>query len=271
MIVLGFDEMGACALRESRNPTFDRLCNIGASTLKARGVMPTVSSPNWASMIMGAGPEQHGVTSNDWEPDKFEFPPTVVGSGGIFPIIFGTLRQASPSLKIACFHEWDGFARLTERKALDALEHGESPDDTVERAIRYFGANRPDFLFVHFDHVDHAGHTFGHGTKEYFEAVAKADRLAAAILKTVDTAGLTEGTTVLVTADHGGIGKRHGGNSLRELEIPWIIAGPGVRRGHAIRKPVDTFDTAATIAHLFRIEPPAGWIGTPVAEAFEIP
>jgi len=43
----------------------------GAWTLHARGVMPTVSSPNWASMIMGAGPEQHGVTSIDWQPYKF--------------------------------------------------------------------------------------------------------------------------------------------------------------------------------------------------------
>ena len=35
-------------------------------SIHARGVIPTVSSPNWASMIMGAGPEQHGITSNDW-------------------------------------------------------------------------------------------------------------------------------------------------------------------------------------------------------------
>src|SRR6059036_3684283 len=36
----------------------------GAWTLEARGVMPTLSSPNWESAIGGASPEQHGITSN---------------------------------------------------------------------------------------------------------------------------------------------------------------------------------------------------------------
>lgn len=269
VIVLGFDGLGAYALRDSRNPTFDRLSKTGASTLKARGVMPTVSSPNWASMIMGAGPEQHGVTSNDWEPDKFEFPPTVVGRGGIFPTIFGTLRAAKPSANIACFHDWEGFARLTETKVFDKLEHGNGPDDTAARAIRYLKEHHPDLLFVHFDHVDDAGHHFGHGTKEYFEAVAKADRLTNDVLLSVEAAGLASQTIVLVTADHGGVGKHHGGNTLQELEIPWIINGPGVRKGHVVETPVNTFDTAVTLAYLFRIQTPVAWIGRPVVEAFE--
>ena len=50
-----------------------------------------------ASMIMGAGPEQHGVTSNEWETNKFEIAPTVVGPGGMFPTIFGLLRAQRPS------------------------------------------------------------------------------------------------------------------------------------------------------------------------------
>jgi hypothetical protein len=59
--------------------------------------MPTSSSPNWASMIMGAGPEQHGVTSNDWETNKFEIPALEVGPEGMFPTIFGVIRRQRPS------------------------------------------------------------------------------------------------------------------------------------------------------------------------------
>jgi hypothetical protein len=60
---------------------------VGASILHSRAVMPTVSSPNWASMIMEARPEQHAITTNDWELNKFEIRPTAVGSEGTFPTI----------------------------------------------------------------------------------------------------------------------------------------------------------------------------------------
>src|SRR5262245_11547419 len=85
VLVIGIDGLGAAGLRAAKAPAIHSLIAEGAHALSARGVIPTVSSPNWASMIMGAGPERHGVTSNDWEPHKFAIPPVAIGSGGIFP------------------------------------------------------------------------------------------------------------------------------------------------------------------------------------------
>ena len=66
VVIIGCDGMGSVAfLPQTNAPVMRRLMREGAWTLHARGVMPTSSSPNWASMIMGAGPEQHGMTSND--------------------------------------------------------------------------------------------------------------------------------------------------------------------------------------------------------------
>ena len=73
---------------------------------------------------------------------------------------------------------------------------------------------------------------------------------------------------MLVTADHGGKGKGHGGNTMAEIEIPWIIAGPGVVPGKEITTAVNTYDTAATIAYIFGLTPPKCWIARPVEEAF---
>jgi len=39
------------------------------------------SSPNWASMLMGAGPEQRGITSNRWELDEHRLTPQTHGPG----------------------------------------------------------------------------------------------------------------------------------------------------------------------------------------------
>src|SRR5215831_2960853 len=89
VLVIGCDGFGSVGFTQTNTPVLHRLMQGGAYTLHDRGVMPTSSSPNWASMIMGAGPEQHGVTSNEWETNKFDISPTAVGAGGIFPTIFG--------------------------------------------------------------------------------------------------------------------------------------------------------------------------------------
>src|SRR5205809_8104130 len=96
MVVVGVDGLSPDSVLKAKSPVMRRLMKEGAWSLHARGVMPTSSSPNWASMIMGAGPEQHGVTSNDWQPDKFDIAPIATGSGGIFPTIFGVLREQQP-------------------------------------------------------------------------------------------------------------------------------------------------------------------------------
>lgn len=68
VVLVGVDGLSPEGIRRVDARAFQELMKIGASTLHARALIPTVSSPNWASMLMAAGPEQHGVTSNDWEP-----------------------------------------------------------------------------------------------------------------------------------------------------------------------------------------------------------
>jgi predicted AlkP superfamily pyrophosphatase or phosphodiesterase len=271
VVIIGIDGLSPDGVRKAATPVLHQLMKTGASTLHARGVMPTVSSPNWASMIMGAGPEQHGVTSNDWAPDKFQIAPTAAGSGGTFPTIFGLLRSQRPSSRIACFHDWDGFARLFERDAADVVEHPKGPVETTERAVAYLKEKKPQFTFIHLDHVDHAGHTYGHGTPEYYRSVVEADRLIGSVLAALEDAGIAGKTVVLVTSDHGGKGKGHGGATMAEIEIPWILRGPGVAAGRELTTPVSTCDTAATVAYIFGLEPPRCWVGRPVVEAFAAP
>ena len=268
VIIIGCDGMRPDGVMTAKAPNMKQLMKSGSYTLHARGVMPTSSSPNWASMIMGAGPEQHGVTSNEWQPNKFEIAPTAVGSSGIFPTIFGTLRQQRPSAVMAVFHDWGDFARLVELSALNTIEHPKGPVETTRRAIDYLKENKPDFLFIHLDSVDHAGHEHGHGTPQYYQAVEEADGLIGEVVQALKETLILDQTIILITADHGGIGKRHGEPTMAEIEIPWILSGAGVNAGKEIRSPVNTYDTAATVAYIFGLTPPAPWIGKPVLEAF---
>ena len=268
VVVVGCDGMSPDGVRKATAPVMRRLMREGAWTLHARAVMPTSSSPNWASMLTGAGPEQHGITSNEWQPEKFEIAPTTRGPGGIFPTIFCALREQRPDSYLAVFHDWDGFGRLVERKLVDVVEHLEGPTNTVHRAVECIKTCRPTLTFLQLDHVDHAGHEYGHGTRQYYEAVAVADQLIGEVIAAIEEAGLKNDTLLLVTSDHGGRGKGHGGATMEEIEIPWIIAGPGIRAGLEIHTPVNTYDTAATLALVFGLTPPDAWIARPVREAF---
>ena len=115
--------------------------------------------------------------------------------------------------------------------------------------------------------MDHAGHAHGWLSKEYYKAVEDADGYVGQVLDMVDALSVRDSTYILVTSDHGGTKHGHGKNSLAEIQIPWILAGPGVTPAQ-IAVPVNIFDTALTLAWIFHLETPECWIGRPVLTAF---
>ena len=269
VIIIGVDAMSPDGIINADTPVLDEIMLNGAYTLNARGVLPTSSSSNWASMVSGAGPEQHGVTSNGWERDDFNFPPVTTGTEDIFPTIFGVSRTNRPELEIGAIYTWTGFGRLIERTALDYDDTGSNDEETMDKAITYIKEKKPGLLFVHFDDVDHAGHTYGHKTQTFYDAVALADTQIGAIIQATKDAGIFDQTTFIISADHGGIGYGHGGETLDELEIPFMVYGKGIKKGYLIKNQVYTYDNAATVAHLLGIEQPYAWIGKPVKSVFQ--
>lgn len=104
--------------------------------------------------------------------------------------------------------------------------------------------------------------------RHYYKQLELVDQRIGKIVKAVNDAGIADETVILVTADHGGKGKGHGGKSLDEVQIPWIISGPGVRKNHELKDAIITYDTAATLAWLMGLKQPQSWRGRPVLEAF---
>lgn len=119
VIVIGVDGMSPDGIRNATTPVMDSMIAGGAVKWNVRTVLTTSSSQNWASMIMGAGPEQHGVINNDWERDDHTLPPIIAGEEGIFPSIFGIIRQQKPDAEIGAVYHWRGFGRLFEKKAVN--------------------------------------------------------------------------------------------------------------------------------------------------------
>jgi Type I phosphodiesterase / nucleotide pyrophosphatase/Chitobiase/beta-hexosaminidase C-terminal domain/PA14 domain len=269
VIVIGVDAMSPNGIVNADTPVMDHMMKNGAYTLNARGVLPTSSSTNWASMVSGAGPEQHGVTSNSWERDDHNIPPVSTGAEDIFPTIFGVVREKKPDLEIGAIYNWSGFGRLIERSVLSFDRTEKDQDTTVQVAIDYIKNKKPGFLFIHLDHVDHVGHSEGHKTPEFYQAVTEVDQLIGDIIQGTKDAGIYDDTVFIVSADHGGIGYGHGGQSLDELEIPFLMYGNQIKKNHLIKHRVYTYDNAATVAFLLGVEQPYAWIGKPVKSAIE--
>ena len=269
VVVIGVDALSPDGIQKAHTPTLSRLIVGGAYSLHARGVLTTSSSQNWASMIMGAGPAQHGITSNDWERDNFSIVPTATGPEDLFPSIFSELRAAEPEAYLASIYDWGGFGRLFPHSVVNASIDAESPQDAVDQARNHFARHQPRLTFIHLDHVDHAGHTYGHGSDEFYASVEEADRLIGEIMDALEGAGMSESTLVMVSADHGGRGKGHGGESMAEIEIPWLAFGPGVVAGKNLSVPINTYDTAATALFALGVQQPYAWIARPVVSAFE--
>jgi len=261
VVVYGVDGLSSKGIEQARTPVIHQLMKAGSWTLHARSVIPTVSSPNWAAMIMGAAPDFTGVTSNEWQPDKYDITPFCDDGSRHAPTIFGLIQKGRPNASTALFTDWPDFPRLIEPTAASKVfVKDNDASEVVDQAVRYITSGRPALTFIHVDHVDHAGHTSGWQTPEYLQAVEFADVLLGRTLKALDEAGLRAETVVLVTADHGGHDKKHGAMIQSDIEIPWIASGPGVPKDHEIHNPVSTTQTAPTIARWLGITPSDCWL-----------
>ncbi|WP_031530621.1 alkaline phosphatase family protein [Dyadobacter crusticola] len=269
VIVIGVDGLSPDGIKKAETPFIDQMISGGAVKWNVRTVLTSASSQNWASMIMGTGPEQHGIINNDWEMDDHTLPAIVNEADGRFPTIFSILRKARPDAEIGTVYHWEGFGRLFQKNALNYDKHFSTEDSTATDFIRYIKSKKPVLGFVHFDHVDHAGHHGGHGSQEYYKSVVKADSLIGEVLKGIDEAGMKEKTLVILWSDHGGIGYGHGGATPQEAEIAGVFYGKGIKKGYQIAQQVYTYDLAATIAFALGIEQPYAWIGRPVKPVFE--
>jgi hypothetical protein len=269
VILLGIDALSTDGLQSAKTPNLNRLIKDGALSLKARGVMPTVSAPNWGSMLTGAGPEQHGMTENGWTTTNYKIEATVTDSDGYFPSIFNIIKEQRSDLNTAIFYDWKQLLDLYNEKYIDQVELLNKFDEVYDRSIEIFKENIPEFSFIYVGHVDEVGHELGHGTEAYYHSIEEVDAKIGELLELLDEKNLYESTHIIVISDHGGVGYGHGGVSMAEIQVPWIIKGPGISENVLIEEPVNTLNSACTIAYLFDLEPHDHWIGKPVYGAFE--
>lgn len=267
VVFIGMDGWGAYSMPKANMPNVKKLMEEGAYTLSKRTVLPSSSAVNWASMFMGAGPELHGFTT--WGSQKPDLPSKELSHYGLFPSIWGLVRDAYPEMEIGYIYEWDGMKHLAEMQAMSWEENPSDSEKTAKAAVKYIKEKKPGYVGIIFAEPDYTGHGAGHDTPEYYAQLKVLDNYVGEIIQAVEDAGMTDETIFVVTSDHGGINKGHGGITMEEMETPFIVSGKGIKKNHEIKQSMMQFDVAATLASIFNVKQPAVWIGRPMDEIFE--
>lgn len=269
VVIIVVDGLRPDALKQAKVPNLDGLIKRGASTMKAQTVEPSLTLPAFASMMSGLPVEQHGVDWNEYDPPR------------------GFIK--SPTLfEIASFNgsKW-GAAFLNKEKLLHVIKqdrrlmlnvcsmneqgcNAKKIAGDVIASYRTATEGKPALFVVHLADADTAGHDQGWMSKPYLKAVEEVDRAIGTLIKGFKDLGLYDRTTFIVTADHGGHAKTHGTSMSEDMTIPWIAAGPGIKAGYEITRPVSLIDTAATVMRAFGLtDYYVEWKSRPIVEIFE--
>ncbi|MEV6387731.1 alkaline phosphatase family protein [Nocardia xishanensis] len=259
VLVIGIDGAMYAKIHQVGAPNLLRLAAAG--TLSQTSLVPhiSLSGPSWATALTGVWDRKHGVTHNDFDAAPFDR----------YPTVFTLLERAGR--RTAAIATWSKIATIAGSGAPRAGRIAVTapvPDDpdeaktdaaTADAAIAALTGAAPDFLFVHLDQVDFAGHRHGAASRAYLDATARVDREVGRIVAAVD-ARAGENWTVLVTTDHGHLPKGGHGGQTRDETATFVIArGPG-------------FDPGVTGAHyaLVDITPTAlDLLGVPIPRGLD--
>ena len=243
-ILLSVDGLAPRVLADAMTPTLDRLAREGTTAL-AEAVIPSVTLPNHASMLTGLEPERHGVDWNRYQPWRRVEAET----------IFSRCREEA--LRCGLFAGKVKFVHFAEDETgVERYAYAESAGEVLALAATYLVERQPHFVMIHLADVDLAGHDAGWGSSEQLRVIEQVDAALGLFLERAAALQLR----LLVTADHGGHGTRHGTDLPDDVRIPWFVWGEGISAGR-IEERVSTLDTAPTLLRLLELPLPSGWRG----------
>ncbi|PVD53400.1 nucleotide pyrophosphatase [Terrimonas sp.] len=268
VIIIGLDGFGSEGFNGSKHPNLDQLLAEGTYSLTTRPVMPSVTLPNWTSHLTGSGPEEHGVTGNDWKLASHQLEPIDKDQDGYYPSIFKILKEQVPNVKTGYYYNWADLINSINKRYFDEIsfEDHEGYERNYEKAFNFIVANKqdPTLVFLYSVHTDHAGHTYNWMSPEYLQAIEQGDIAIGKLINNLKAENLFNDTHFILITDHGGIEKKHGGVSMHEMQVPWGVVGPKIKKQGLKEFYNSNKNTALVVAQLFGIKRkklPESWIG----------
>jgi phosphonoacetate hydrolase len=213
VVIVLVDGLGTDYLEQSEMPVLKGLMKKGLS-VTVRGVMPSVTNVNNASLACGVWPEEHGITGNSYfDEAKGEALYMESADSLLRPTIFQ--RAAEKGVKSALLTaKKKTVALLSRGTTLAIAAEAPSSDDTrrygppppiYSREINYWLweaavdllKHRPDLGLLYVHTTDYPMHTWPPSAPESREHLARLDALIGR------AAAAAPDAAFLITADHG--------------------------------------------------------------------
>ncbi len=259
VLILSIDGFRPDAIELTPMRNLQALMRESAYSLVAQTIFPSATLPSHASMLTGLCPDKHGVTWNDYLPER-----GYANGTDIFDLAHAA------GLRTVMVVGKEKLRQITEPESTDVFEFINDRDTVIATRVAELIPQGFGLMFVHFPTPDWMGHEYGWLSPEQFSVLFRADEALQTILDALQEAGMRQDTLIIVTADHGGHDTTHGTSRPEDMTIPWIVAGPGVQ--HAVLfTNVNTTDTTATVAWALGLPLQPDWDGRPVLEAFGLP
>lgn len=215
VLIIGIDGCRADAVKPNA-PNINDLLNEAVYSFDALTEAPTVSGVGWSSMLTGVWGAKHGVYDNSFTGSNYD----------VYPHFYKHLEEFNPALRTSSICHW---TPINDNILISADYILDAPSDlaVTEAAIEELSNQDPDVLFLQYDDVDHAGHSFGFSPTilEYNQAVAVTDAYIGQVLQALHQRPNydAENWMILLSTDHGGTLSGHGGTTCEERNI-FLIA-----------------------------------------------
>ena len=203
------------------------LSYCGGTNYPMINTQKTKTAPGWCSMLTGEWADVHGVTANSIPKsnDTLTLLTTLVEDGTIDDSAFYVswdghfVNSNSTYIKEKAYIEQKGL----DVTFLDAEDDAGTLANTVDDVS---SADCSDFVFLTFEHTDHAGHDTGFcfTNPDYAEGFALAEADGRTIINTIESRATyaQEDWLIIITSDHGGFCTEHGSLTIQE-RITFIV------------------------------------------------
>lgn len=253
VILISIDGMRSDGFLECGNPFTEKMMQLGSHCVYSRSVMPSVTLPCHMSIFHSAPPERHGIITNTYTP--------------MVRPIDGLFEVARQQKKVcAMYYGWEPLRDVARpgslRYASYVNAYTEEGTDGIltDLALDRIEKSAPDLVFLYMVETDEkGGHKNGWMSDEYLRYV----RTAIENVKRVYEAAGDE-YTIIVTADHGGLGRGHGTEDPECMNVPTFFIGERFTPGKALEG-VSILDLAPTVADILDLPIPEDWEGKSVA------
>ena len=232
---------------------------------------PTVTYPNHISLFTGTWPQIHGTESNPTEYKSIQFMLRVYREPSAEDIFEVAERY---DIVTAVFSAPTTLASILGGMKTQRFTGGDG-ETMMSKAINFIESNKAIIedhgllAWIHLVDPDDAMHMYGTDSIQYFSTIRAMANLVGELYEKIHDLGWEDDTVIIVTADHGGIGRGHYG-----VWPPLVAETPLWMWGVPFKKNFELgggriIDIAPTIAYILGIPAPAQAKGIVLYRAFD--